>query len=38
VQLVRTPSRAKADAENEQLKHLLLEVLQELEALRARLG
>jgi DNA-binding transcriptional MerR regulator len=37
VQLARTSSRAKPDAENERLKHLLLEVLQELEALRARL-
>ncbi len=38
VQLVRTATRAKPDTENERLRTLLLEALQELEALRALLG
>src|SRR4051812_38452637 len=38
VQLVRNNERSKLEIENEQLRALLLEVLQALEALRAKLG
>jgi DNA-binding transcriptional MerR regulator len=38
VQLVTTPQRPKLEVENERLKALLVEVLQVLEALRAKLG
>jgi DNA-binding transcriptional MerR regulator len=38
VQLVRNHERSKLEIENEQLRALLLEVLQALEALRAKLG